>query len=377
MYRVNKMIGSRCNRVFVYGLRRVAHLFHDSAAQQRSTAQRGSLLLEYMVVMVLALLTAMWAVSAWADKKEMLKIESQARWMQTLQQATEHYIEQYGHQLIKAEPNSAQWLDDYLVANWQHPSVQDLQELGLLTTAFSTQVEPAAKIWVFKQEPCTTEPCFLHALIAADRPFVTAQGQADAQALSLWRELTQGQGLTVQAPYQQWIAAEHFRWPNSFSDQGALAEGSVALAVRGEQLWHRYLRVGDDRDPLFQNSVTAQGALYSAEAVRSAGYLAMQKQADVGDACPEAGAIAHHEQLPALLLCQDGQWQWVSVSDGGHYITDEFGDCKHPQLGDTSNPITGTCNCGSGFYPTVVAVFFDESSNLYRSHLCRPRLTRY
>src|SRR5690625_1090034 len=110
MYRVNKMIGSRCNRVFAYGFRRVAHLFHDSAAQQRSTAQRGSLLLEYMVVMVLALLTAMWAVSAWADKKEMLKIESQARWMQTLQQATEHYIEQYGHQLIKAEPNSAQWL---------------------------------------------------------------------------------------------------------------------------------------------------------------------------------------------------------------------------------------------------------------------------
>lgn len=339
--------------------------------------QRGSVLLEYMLVMALALLAAVWAVGAWADKKIELRIASTAVWMQALQQAVERYIEDYGPELSQAEPYSSMTLAGHWVVDWQQPTLDDLQQLGLLSPAFTHFSEPPARIWVFPQEPCVRESCFLHALIVVDEPLQKTSGVADAQALGLWREVTDGSGLTVQAPYEQWLASPHFRWPNQFARQGSLPEGTIALAVQGEQLWQRYLRVRDERDPQFQNNMTVQGKVHSKTAVRSDGYIAMDMKAEIGQTCSQVGAMAHDVHLPALLLCREGQWQQAITRDGGYFIANQYGHCNHPTLGSTVNPKTGTCSCAPGDMPSIIAVFKDEQNNYYRSHLCRPALENY
>jgi len=339
--------------------------------------QRGSVLLEYMLVMTLALLATVWAVGAWADKKAELRIASTAVWMQALQQAVERYIEDYGPELNKAEPYSLVVLADHRVVDWQQPTLDELRQLGLLSPAFTHFANPPARIWVFPQEPCMREPCFLHALIVVNEPLQKDSGVADAQALDLWREATDGSGLTVQAPYEQWLASPHFRWPNQFARQGSLPEGSIALAVHGEQLWQRYLRVRDERDPQFQNHMTVQGQVHSKTAVRSDGYIAMGLEAESGQTCSQVGAIAHDAHLPSLLLCREGQWQQAMTRDGGYFISNQYGHCSHPTLGNTANPITGACGCTPGYMPTIIAVFEDGQNNYYRSHLCRPALENY
>ncbi|HLR82355.1 MAG TPA: hypothetical protein VK051_04395 [Paenalcaligenes sp.] len=340
-------------------------------------SQRGSVLLEYMLVMTLALLAAVWAVGAWADKKTELRITSTALWMQALQQASERYIEDYGPQLINAAPYSSVVLNGHWVADWQQPTLDELQQLGLLSPAFTHFTEPPARIWVFPQEPCLGGNCFLHALIVVDEPLQKSSGVADAQGLDLWREATDGSGLTVQAPYEQWLAGPHFRWPNQFAQQGQLPEGTIALAVHGEQLWLRYLRVRDERDPQFQNHLTVQGQVHSKTAVRSDGYIAMGLEAENGQTCNQVGAIAHDAHLPTLLLCREGQWQQAMARDGGYFISNQYGQCSHPTLGNTANPVIGACGCAPGYMPTIIAVFEDELSNYYRSHLCRPAFENY
>ena len=224
----------------------------DGMAHKKQLAQRGSALLEYVVVMGLVLLTAVWAVGAWAEKRTELQVQATAIWMQALQQALERYIETYGQELIKASPYTPIRLDGQWVSDWQHPTIQELQQLGLLSTALNHAFEPPAWLWVFPQTPCIQEPCFLHALIVSQQPLQKKSGEADAYALGVWREITGGAGLAVQAPYEQWLAAAHFRWPNYFANIGSLPEGTIALAVQGEQLWSRYLLVRDERDPQFQ-----------------------------------------------------------------------------------------------------------------------------
>src|SRR5699024_4478356 len=140
-------------------------------------------------------LATVLAVGAWADKKAELRIASTAVWMQALQQAVERYIEDYGPELNKAEPYSLVVLADHWVVDWQQPTLDELRQLGLLSPAFTHFANPPARIWVFPQEPCMREPCFLHALIVVNEPLQKDSGVADAQALDLWREATDGSGL--------------------------------------------------------------------------------------------------------------------------------------------------------------------------------------
>jgi len=335
--------------------------------------QRGSILLEYMVVLLLSLLAAVWAVDRWAKKKAELRVEAKVLWMQALQQATERYIESYGHLLSQSPPHSAIELEGVWLQDWQQPSLTELQQLGLLSTAFTQFGTPPGRIWIFEQTPCWQEPCFLHGLIVANEPLLTPGGVADAHLLEVWRSLTQGAGLSVQAPYTQWLAGEHFRWPNDFAQQGALPEGTIALAVQGEQLWHRYLRVGDERDPMFQNEVTAGGPIHSDSALSSSGHLTLGLQALPGASCPEAGAFAHHADIPALLVCRAGQWQLLLGNDGGHFVSNLLGQCFHPMLGNTTNPVTGTCGCPNNYLAVVFSLFSDPDGMVYRSHVCRSR----
>lgn len=294
-----------------------------------------------------------------------------------MQQALERYIETYGQELINAAPHAPVWLGDYWVADWQQPTLEDLQQLGLLSSAFTHFSEPPAHMWVFPQEPCHREPCFLHALVVANEPLQKSSGVADAQALGVWREVTGGEGLVVQAPYEQWLAAAHFRWPNNFAGLGALPEGSIALAVNGEQLWNRYLRVRDERDPQFQNQLTVRGQIHSQTALRSEGHIVMGLEAVAGDECNDAGAMAHDAHFPIILLCRDGKWKRSIDQDGGYFIVNQYGDCVHPELGSTLNSMIGSCSCPAAYDPMVIAAFYDLEDNRYYTYLCRLRGSSY
>src|SRR5690625_7059273 len=101
-----------------------------------SRSQNGSVLLEYMLVMTLALLAAVWAVGAWADKKTELRVHSTVVWMQALQQALERYIEKYGQDLRSEEHTSELQSRGHLVCRLllekkNKPTSRSVQHWGL------------------------------------------------------------------------------------------------------------------------------------------------------------------------------------------------------------------------------------------------------
>src|SRR5690625_7902989 len=114
-----------------------------------------------MLVMSLALLAAVWAVGAWADKKTELRVHSTVVWMQALQQALERYIEKYGQDLITAAPYSSVQLDHHWVANWQQPTLDDLQQMGLLSPAFTYFSDHPVRFLLFPQALFVCVVCFL------------------------------------------------------------------------------------------------------------------------------------------------------------------------------------------------------------------------
>src|SRR5690625_5146583 len=93
--------------------------------KQLNYEKNGNLHIEYIVVLYLTILASIWAVSAWAEKKNELKVEAQIVWMRSVQQAVERYIEEYGHVFQHLEPNQSQLLDQVWIQNWQHPTLNE------------------------------------------------------------------------------------------------------------------------------------------------------------------------------------------------------------------------------------------------------------
>ena len=268
--------------------------------------QRGSLLIELSVVLLLGLLLAVGSVSWLKQRAEQQKIEQLALWMRSVQTGVQHYLEANAKYLVAHTPEFIVGFNNV----WQ-PTVAELVAAQYLPTQFitSSQVHIGVRL-----SDCTTEQrCYAEALIVYDQPLLNAKAQPDSEALAHWLRYTQSTGLVVRGQQPQWFSAADRRVANPYAPlTRSFPAGSVALQASTDHSHLSYLRIRDPRNPEFQADVDIAQDLRVGQDLHVSRFLTLPHTEQPDTACSLNGALARNHQALGLLLCDTGRWQPIS-----------------------------------------------------------------
>ncbi|WP_323011412.1 hypothetical protein [Castellaniella sp.] len=357
----------------------------------RHPRQRGSLLLELMVVAVLATLLVVWASQTWAQRIRVLQAQALAAWMLPARDAAQALLVHHGAQLQQAEAPDA--MGEYGIADWRSPQWTELQALGLLAPGWqkSGPLRQQLDLQIQRSDSCPQAPCRLQALVLAQPGLLRTEGGMDAFLVAEWLQATQGRGLVVwpQALQQLRGAGRMINLPPS----SRWGPGTVALQAEltlaqdtvgdpdsesGPQVdpvdHSEFLRVRDSRNPDFQGAVSARGLVRSDTWLQGQEGLLLVKGVASGGVCATEGGIGRQGVRPGLLVCHQGRWQQLAGPAGGGYLLSSKYGCAGKLSNFTGNPLTGACSCGAGYQAIQVSESGDMAhvDGLSRGYICIP-----
>ncbi|NYT57455.1 hypothetical protein H0A65_00800 [Alcaligenaceae bacterium] len=314
--------------------------------------QRGIVLLELVVAVLLAALLAGWGTQALINKMNDASAQAHAAWMLSLRKAVLSYIERHAQTLVHAEHEAA--LNDAGYANWSRPSIAELKADGLLSPGFPESVRPGggASVRLLRHGSCPGNDCRLHAFMYSDQPFLKKYlGGIDEQMVAQWLMASQGWGGWVDGARPAIMGGASFEYANPPWSGPPLPAGTVVLALGTEHLLGlNFLRVRDVRDPDFQGGATVQGTIQTGADLRVQRYLYLNTPGQSGEPCDDDGAISR-ESGAGLLICQDQLWRPLvsgsSTASLGGFSTNQWRGCLNSLGTSTANPVTGACSCPS------------------------------
>lgn len=329
--------------------------------------QQGSLLLEFMVVAAIALVLSIWATHEWVQRSRALQAQALAVWMETARVAADGYLQRYQHSLKQADVEAVMASEGF--ANWQAPSVPELQAAGLLPAHWQS-AGPLRQQLVWQASrtgSCPLAPCTLQALVVAQPALQDKHGQVDRSLVAEWLLAARGRGLVVWPHAGDWLSGSGVRVPVPVG--AGWQPGTVALlsAQAGSAVAETppdidspvntddFLRVRDERDPDFQGDVTVQGRVRSNTTLQAAQGLRLDQGWIRYGGCGTENLIGRNGMYPGLLICLQGQWQPLARPAGGGYLFNSRRGCVSQTGASTVNPNTGACNCGIGYQPVLVA----------------------
>lgn len=351
--------------------------------------QRGSLLLEFMLVAAVSLLLLVWASQQWTQRVRALQAQALAAWMLPARDAAQALLQQYGALLQQAETPDA--LAEQGVEDWRTPRWAELKTLGLLASSWQENGPLRARLDVRleRQGACPQAPCRLQALVATRQALRHARGGVDDFLLAEWLQAARGQGLVVwpHAPRQLRGAGhesdlpEQVDWqPGTVALQANWIQAAVSDPGPGESgsggVDEDYLRVRDTRNPDFQGSASVRGWIRSESWLQGREGLVLVKGVSRGSACAADGGIGRDGQHLGLLICSQGVWQQLTRPEGGGFMVNSKRGCVNSAGQSSINPLTGTCACGSGY----IGVLVSESGQMLdlegqnRGFICVPAL---
>lgn len=327
-----------------------------------SVAQRGMLLVEFMVAAVLALALAVWGSHEWAERTRVLQARSLAAWMETARDAVRAYLSQESVRLAQrgAADDAAGSADGPLPV----PGWQDLQVRGFLPGGWQARGPMGHELglYLWQSGDCLHESCRLNALVYTRGALQRRSGQFDAVLVAEWLLAADGRGLVLW-PHKPAVfsgAGEQIPLPEGGPAQWA--PGMVALfvaqaVVRGSSAGQGggsgetedFLRVRDTRDPDFQNGMTAAGEVRSGTRVVARESIVLEDGWKGGTTCPIEGAVGRDQNYAGVLICRQGRWNLVARATGGGYMLNSRRGCKNILGTPTPNPYTGECLCPAGF----------------------------
>ncbi|MGS1116674.1 hypothetical protein [Castellaniella sp. UC4442_H9] len=324
--------------------------------------QRGSLLIEFMVVAALALALAVWGSHEWAERTRVLQARSLAAWMETARDAVQAYLSRESARV--AQGASAGGETGPADAPWPAPSWHDLQAQGFLSAGWQ-QLGPMGhelglRIW--RSGDCPLESCRLNALVYTRSALQRRSGQIDAALVAEWLLAAGGRGFVLwpNKPSVFSGAGEQIFVPEGgpsewrpgtvalFAGQN-LGRGPLAGDVGGSPDTEEFLRVRDTRDPDFQNGMTAKGVVRSDTRVVAKESIVLEDGWKGGTACPIEGAVGRDQNYAGVLICRQGKWTLVARATGGGYMLNSRRGCRNVLGTPTPNPYTGECLCPAGF----------------------------
>lgn len=355
---------------------------------RRLPSQRGSLLIEFMVVAALALVVAVWGSQEWGERVRILQARSLAAWMEPVRNALQAHLAQVAAQLDPAvdEGSEASTSAGLMVA----PTWSDLQARGLLPSGWQAAgpLGQSLGVVVWRAAGCGSAACPMHALVHTRSALRRPQGELDESMIAEWLMAAQGRGFVLW-PHR----------PEAFSGAGqqisvpagssGWAPGMVALLVTqgngggstgtpstpGTAVdTENFLRMRDARDPDFQAGVSAQGVIRSDRRLAARDSLVLERGWDSGTACPDEGALGRDRIYPGVLVCRQGKWELVARAAGGGYLINSRRGCKNSQGVSTANPYTGGCFCPPGFNTMQLSESGAAASadGLSTGYLCTP-----
>lgn len=317
--------------------------------------QRGFVLLEWLLAVILATLLAVWGSQVWVNRVNDAAAASAAQWMRGVEQAVHAYLREHGVAIQQADTAQALLSEGY--ADWSRPTIAELKANGLLHPGFPDTVlaTGGAQIRVLREGSCPEQPCHLDTIIASEQAMQTRHGQVDEAMLAQWLLAAGGRGAAVHPDYPDQLHGRRFSYPNPPTENWWLAPGTVAMAVTREQLETLdYLQVRDTRDPEFQNDVTlGRGLQVHDDVTIDEGVLRLVSSRQSQTACEHEDAVARDATL-GLLTCMMGRWQPVQQYRGAYSTNSRFG-CRTPEGASTANPLTGNCSCPAGSVPVLVS----------------------
>jgi prepilin-type N-terminal cleavage/methylation domain-containing protein len=307
-------------------------------------AQRGFVLVELIVAMLLATLVAVWGANVLANRIDDASAQANAAWMLSVKTAVQAYLARYGPMLAMADRPAA--LTGYV--DWAAPTLAELKSDGLLSAGFPQRIVPggSAAIRVLRQGSCPGTDCLVDVLVHSEAPFLRrGTSQPDEQMVAQWMLATQGWGGWVSPTEPGVLRGPTYRLSNPPAGGAALAPGTVALAILTGQAGDLdYLRVRDTRDPDFQGSATVKGDVAAAADLRVGKYLYLDTFEVPGTPCSLPGAVAR-ELEGGLLICRGEQWSTASRTGGGGFSTNLEHGCQNSAGMPTANPVTDQCTC--------------------------------
>ncbi|MGB6006836.1 hypothetical protein [Castellaniella sp.] len=328
--------------------------------------QRGSLLVEFMLVTALSLALAVWAGQDWAQRARTLQAQALAVWMEPAHAAAQAYLQRHAAALRQADTPQA--LAAHGIADWTAPEWAELQAAGLLPSGWRDigPLRQTLALRVSRAGSCPQSPCQVQALVGTRAGLLRPDGRIDEALVAEWLLAAQGRGLVLW-PHDP----QHFRGAGrrlglppgvSWVSGGvALAAGLVvsdgsASAEGGESEDHAdFLRVGDLRDPDFQGEASVLGSIRSGAWLRAQDGLLLEQGRTGNTPCAVEGAVGRDGRYAGLLICRQGIWQELARPAGGGYMISSRRGCFSSTGQATLNPLTGNCSCPPGYTGIQIA----------------------
>lgn len=335
-----------------------------SCAGARRAGQRGSLLLEFMVLAVLGLALAVWAGQEWAQRVRVLQAQALAAWMETAQAAAQAYLQRHAAELGQAGAPDALAARGY--ADWRSPTWAELRADGLLPGGWQDAgpLRQTLNLGVRQADPCAQPPCGLQAVVAAASPLLHGQGGVDESLVAEWLLASRGRGLVVWPQDPGWLRGPGRRvplpaglpgGPGTVALLAALAPAGDGAPTDDSPAGADYLRVRDERDPDFQGEASVRGNVRSGAWLQAREGLVLEQGWSGGAVCAADGAVGRDSRYAGLLVCQQGRWRPLARPAGGGYLYNSRRGCFSQTGVATGNPLTGTCSCSAGYTPLLVA----------------------
>lgn len=345
-------------------------------------AQKGSLLLESMVVALLALVAAVWAGQEWAHRVRALQARSLAAWMDAARDAAEAFLSRHAADLGEAESGDALAVQGY--ADWTAPRWDELRSAGLLAGSWQTAgpLRRTLGLRVMREGACPGASCRVWALVHARPALQGRTGGVDEALVAEWLQAAEGRGLVVWPHRPGFLSGAGLRFPVPEEGASDWAPGTVALAVRpllgqqgGAGAGDAYLRVRDTRNPDFQGDATIQGVVRSGTHLQARDSLHLEKGWNVGDPCAPEGTLGRTGEGSGVLVCRQGVWSLVARPAGGGYMLNSRRGCSSALGISSANPVTGNCSCPAGYAMAQVAESGSATApeGLTVGYLCLPQ----
>lgn len=330
--------------------------------------QRGSLLIELSVVLVLVLVLGIGSVSLLKERAEQQRVENMAVWMLRLQQGVQFFLDTNADELAQNQSPNLVGINQIF-----EPTVTELQQLGFLPSSFSLSY--LTSIVLYREGDCPGIRCHVHAVIASHQPFLRENGAVNQDALSQWQLSTAAKGFVVTAARPQWLSGADRQIPNTNAVfETPLEAGTVALTASTDPSLFGFVRQADTRNPHFKTDVDIEGSLRAEADLVSGKHLFFARTESKGSRCNNLDALAKGNN--EFLICKNGIWSSFgavspSLTNVGGFYTRSVsrGNCNTgvSPLNNALNPVTKSCGCPNGYTPYPITYTLNDV--IYGGHM--------
>lgn len=256
--------------------------------------QGGQALLEWVLVMTLALIVSVWAASDWVHRVERAAARGQAQWLLAVSKSLEQML-----QASQADPDSWKNIQGKLGTGDRQsiePWLSWLTREGWLIAAMAEKPKAMRDVslqYIDATTGCNVKPCPTALLLIASPPDDSGVGLSE-----LLIELG-GQALWVTELAPDWLQGVAYRLPNPPASGTKLPLGTVALMV-----WR------SDREPPYVR-------LRETRTVQLDGGMVLGQLPRLGEPCQTEGLVMQ-DTSGQLLVCHNGRWEMFRI-DRGQY----------------------------------------------------------